>query len=189
MPESDIALLRRWQTGDGRAAAELSCRHRRFLYGFLRGKIASHDIDDVVQEALLSCLVNAHNYREDISFRGFLLVIVRRTIRADRRRASRLAFAITSLPLVFETGAQAPSTTSLSDFGISLHEAMQQLSPELRSVIVLSYWHDLTQAEIAKAIGLPRGTVASRLRRAQDALRCLMMSSTSECDSRGGGPL
>lgn len=52
-----------------------------------------------------------------------------------------------------------------------LVKAVARLSPERRAAIVLRYWLDYTPAEIAEALGLPPGTVASRLSRALDELR------------------
>ena len=53
-------------------------------------------------------------------------------------------------------------------------EALAQLGPEQRAVIVLRYLLELTPGEIARALDLPRGTVNSRLRRGLDALGDLM---------------
>jgi RNA polymerase sigma-70 factor (ECF subfamily) len=50
-------------------------------------------------------------------------------------------------------------------------EAVRSLSPEHRAVIVLRYLLEYTPGEIARLLGLPRGTVNSRLRRALDELR------------------
>ncbi len=56
-----------------------------------------------------------------------------------------------------------------------LEEAIRTLSPELRTVFELSYWHDLVHAEIAEALGVPLGTVAARFSRAKEQLRHLLV--------------
>ncbi len=53
----------------------------------------------------------------------------------------------------------------------SLHDALQQLGPERRAVIALHYWLDYTTPEIAEVLGVPVGTVNSRLARALRDLR------------------
>ena len=53
----------------------------------------------------------------------------------------------------------------------SLHEALRRLGPERRAVIALHYWLDYTTPEIAEVLGVPVGTVNSRLARALRDLR------------------
>ena len=53
---------------------------------------------------------------------------------------------------------------------LSLAAALADLSPEHRAVIVMRHLLEYTPGEIAKALGLPRGTVNSRLRRGLDEL-------------------
>jgi RNA polymerase sigma factor (sigma-70 family) len=52
--------------------------------------------------------------------------------------------------------------------------AMQQLAPRQREVLVLRYWSELTEAEIAEALGISRGAVKSTASRALDALEKIM---------------
>ena len=52
-----------------------------------------------------------------------------------------------------------------------LEQAIRTLPAELRTVFELSYWHDLVDAEIAEALGVPVGTVVARFRRAREKLR------------------
>jgi RNA polymerase sigma-70 factor (ECF subfamily) len=55
--------------------------------------------------------------------------------------------------------------------------AIRALSPALREVIVLREFEDLEYAEIAKIVGVPVGTVMSRLSRARDKLRSVLSPS------------
>jgi RNA polymerase sigma-70 factor (ECF subfamily) len=60
-----------------------------------------------------------------------------------------------------------------------LQEAVGKLSPELRTAITLSYWAGLTEDEISRSVGCPRGTVASRIRRGKTQLRRLLQAPES----------
>ncbi len=63
---------------------------------------------------------------------------------------------------------------------VELEEAIRTLPVELRTVFELSYWHDLVQAEIAEALGVPLGTVAARLSRATETLRHLLVTQKAD---------
>jgi RNA polymerase sigma factor (sigma-70 family) len=63
--------------------------------------------------------------------------------------------------------------------------AVSRLRPEERLVIAYRYWFDLSEAEMAEALGCPRGTVKSRLSRAQARLRDVMESGRSDQDEEG----
>ena len=67
-----------------------------------------------------------------------------------------------------EREAAAPGSDSISE---ELIAALTELSPDHRAVIVLRYLLDYTPGEIGEILGLPRGTVNSRLRRGLDQLR------------------
>jgi DNA-directed RNA polymerase specialized sigma24 family protein len=67
-----------------------------------------------------------------------------------------------------------------------LRDAMGKLSPELRTAITLSYWAGLTEDEISRSVGCPRGTIASRIRRGKNQLRQLLLApEANDCLSRG----
>jgi len=53
-------------------------------------------------------------------------------------------------------------------------EALHQLAPRQREVLVLRYWSELSEAEIAEALGISRGAVKSTASRALDALEKIM---------------
>ncbi len=58
--------------------------------------------------------------------------------------------------------------------------ALAALSPKLRVVVVMTYYSDLTQQEIASALGIPRGTVATRLAAAQKIMRAALGEQPSQ---------
>jgi RNA polymerase sigma-70 factor (ECF subfamily) len=91
-------------------------------------------------------------------------IVVNRAIdwaraRALRRESSEVALATVAAPAVPDN----PHARSLAS-------ALAELSPEHRAVIVLRHLLEYTPGEIAEALGLPRGTVNSRLRRGLDEL-------------------
>jgi RNA polymerase sigma-70 factor (ECF subfamily) len=84
-----------------------------------------------------------------------------------RRTKSRKPAA----PMEVEPPSNKPEATAGSDVRMDLTTMLQALSPDHRQVIVLREVEGLSYDEMAEAIGVPRGTVESRLHRAREELR------------------
>ena len=91
--------------------------------------------------------------------------VVNRAI--DVTRARSLRREVDAAAAATAEAPPDPPTRPLSD---DVVEAMAELSPEHRAVVVLRFVFDYTPGEIASALDMPRGTVNSRLRRALDRL-------------------
>lgn len=134
------------------------------------------DAEDVVQESLVRAF-GAIDRFDGRHPRAWLLTIVRNTnANMHRRRrpvaiddwelihASRPAFGTNESPAaedVFVSG----------ELNGALREAVAELDPKFRSVLLLADVHDLSYAETAAALGIPVGTVMSRLSRARQRVR------------------
>ena len=143
----------------------------------------SADAQDVVQEAYLRAFRYFDSYQGG-NFRVWLLVIVRNSFMswARENRSARLVFHPDA-----PTGETADTETT--EWGIpprdpeammlaqadsqTLTRLMEQLPAEYREVLLLREVEELSYADIAQVIGVPIGTVMSRLNRARQALRKL----------------
>jgi RNA polymerase sigma-70 factor, ECF subfamily len=118
--------------------------------------------EDIAQEAFLAAVRNLDRFDRGRPFGPWLhRIVVNRAIDWTRARQLR---AETEL----RDGAAAPAAEPLDD---SLLAALAALPPDHRAVIVLRHLLEYTPGEIAELLGLPRGTVNSRLRRGLDALK------------------
>jgi RNA polymerase sigma-70 factor (ECF subfamily) len=179
----DNELLRRWREGDKRAGSELFGRHFDELYGFFRNKVASLDIaEDLVQQTLLACVRNRDGFRGDSSFRTYLFTIARsRLIDLYRRRSHGEPEAIVSM---LADPGQSPSTWFRDgERKRILIEALSRLSFDHQLVLELHYVRNFKGPELAEILGVPEGTIRSRLRRARAAL-VQHMSELSETGLR-----
>ena len=134
---------------------------------------AGSDADDVVQEAFVSAYKALPRFRTSEAFRPWLLRIVvnqtHNTIRA-RQRARILAHRAASWH--DDVLGDQPATNALSvERRTTLVRALGELRAADREVLALRYLLDLSEAETATALGLPKGTVKSRTARAVDRLR------------------
>ncbi|MBV9948967.1 MAG: sigma-70 family RNA polymerase sigma factor [Myxococcales bacterium] len=127
----------------------------------------SRDVDDVVQQTMLVFLENAEKFRAESSLLTFLIGIACNQMRAEKRPQAREAGTSLEDP---QLEAHEPALHLLPEAS-DLGAAMAQLDADMQAVLRLLYWDDLSQAAIAKLLRIPRGTVASRLRRAKKDLR------------------
>ena len=119
------------------------------------------DALEAVDEAVYQALRNLKKLREPQFFETWLTRILINQCNKELRRRRRFARV-----------EELPETAVAENFDhLPLKEAIQRLPEELRSVIILRYFADYTQAETADTLGIPQGTVATRQRRALQLLR------------------
>jgi RNA polymerase sigma-70 factor, ECF subfamily len=119
--------------------------------------------EDIAQEAFLAAVRNLDRFDRKRPFGPWLhRIVVNRAI--DWTRARQLRAEAELLDIVAAPEQPAPMDGSLL-------AALAALPPEHRAVIVLRHLLEYTPGEIAELLGLPRGTVNSRLRRGLDSLK------------------
>jgi RNA polymerase sigma-70 factor (ECF subfamily) len=121
--------------------------------------------EDIAQESFLAAVRSLDRFDRRRPFGPWLhRIVVNRAI--DFARARRLRREI-DLESVAEPEASARDLETRAE---EIAGALSSLGPEQRAVIVLRYLLEYTPGEIAELLGLPRGTVNSRLRRGLDRL-------------------
>jgi RNA polymerase sigma-70 factor, ECF subfamily len=121
--------------------------------------------EDIAQEAFLAAIRTLDRFDRRRPFGPWLhRIVVNRAIDWARARALRAEVGDGPLAAVSEGN---PTTDSFSP---PIVTALRKLSPDHRAVIVLRHLLEYTPSEIAELLGLPRGTVNSRLRRGLDEL-------------------
>lgn len=175
---SDADLLRLIAAGDEAALRVLFDRHAAWLV--LRLRRRSPD-EELVQEALQDTFLAA--WRFSSRFRGegdvgawLWGIAVRQLINGIRRRRTALPL-ISGLRAEVTRAKQVPDAPSAEDELLLAVEhgdvgtAMQKLSPELRSALQATVLDGLTTREAAQLLGVPTGTVKSRVHLAKARLR------------------
>ena len=140
------------------------------------------EAEDAVQEALIKAHRALGRFRAGAPFRPWLLQIVANEARNRRRSAGRRAGLVLRVAEDRPSDAAAPSPEAAVLAGetrAALLGAMDRLSEDDRLVLAYRYFLDLSEAETATALGIPRGTVKSRASRAIARLRGRLMEIAS----------
>lgn len=156
--------------------------HLKSAYNLARWLTRSHeDAEDVVQESFLRAFSAFETFRgedgEPQSARSWLLTIVRNTCMTwlKRNRNAVAAPAFEETPEDPSDRAANPEELLLISCGRDqVRQAIEQLPSDFREVIVLREMEGLSYKEISGTIGVPLGTVMSRLARARDGLRRIL---------------
>jgi RNA polymerase sigma-70 factor (ECF subfamily) len=165
----DRGLVERAQGGDRDAYEALARQVAPRLYAVAFRVVRDPDrADDAVQQALISIWRELKGLRDPDRFQAWTYRLVIRACHADSRKPRRLGVTLTPLPDELHGGQDAFLAIDARD---ELDRAFSALSHEHRVVLVLRHFVGLSNQEIADVIGVPYGTVASRLHHASDALR------------------
>ena len=151
----DIDLEREFET----RIAETSLLAFRVAYSVLRQR---EDAEDVAQSAFINAYRHFRRLRDRDRFRAWLVRItwrlaINRT-RTDRRRTAR-----EQAPLEPTQESSAEDVLVSSERSAHLWRAIDDLPVKLRAVVVLASIEDLQISDVAKLLGIPEGTVKSRL--------------------------
>ncbi len=181
-PDPDAHLVARWQEGDAGAFEALVRRHQGPVYRLLRRMLGSREeAEDVAQEAFLSLHRHGHRFRGDARFSTFVYRVAanaalnrRRSLGRRRARERQLAghqAAGTDLP---STPRDPEDAASGAEVQVEVQRALLELPPDLRIASILYDIEGVPYAEVARVLGIPEGTVKSRIHRARKALRDLL---------------
>lgn len=171
MPIEDLELLRQWRAGDASAGQELFARHVATLYRFFRNKV-SGNVEDLVQQTMLSLLESQAKFEQRASFRSYLLGIARYQLFDHYRIAKTDSERFESATVTVHDLSPSPSAhvAKASEERLLL-EALRRLPIHLQIALELAYWEDLSGPELADVLEIPVDTAYSRLRRAKELLR------------------
>ena len=140
-----------------------------------------HEAEDIVQEAFRSAWKSRKLFRPDGGGRAWLASILRRRV-ADHWRRHRPPAVMGEDPrLEVETPGDDPYRDELTD---EMQRALARLPVELRETLILVVVAELTHQEACEMLGVPLGTVLSRVSRARGRLRELLTGGKEEAQKQ-----
>ena len=173
-PLDDAELIERARGGEVMPYEELVRRYQDIAVRTAYVISPDGDAEDAAQEAFVKAYAALGRFRAGSPFRPWLLRIVANEARNRRRSAGRRATLALRAAEDRHPDDAAPSPESAvlaSERRAVLLAALNSLRDEDREVISARYFLELSESETAEALGIPRGTVKSRLSRALERLR------------------
>jgi RNA polymerase sigma-70 factor (ECF subfamily) len=191
-------IVRRSMNGDSGAWAEMVQTHQKRVYGLcyrFTGNAA--DAEDLTQDVFLKIYVNLASFDASRGSLPVWITTMTRNLLVDNFRRTRNQRATSSLDEGWDQTEELRPRLSagdrLADRGPSPHEsaaqnelkkmvqkALLKVSPELREAVILRDLQDLDYKEIAQVLGIPEGTVKSRISRGRAELARYLERSKKE---------
>jgi RNA polymerase sigma-70 factor, ECF subfamily len=146
---------------------ELIPRLRRYARALVGDRASA---DDLVQDTLERAWAKLHLYRRGTDLRAWLFTVMH-NVHVNKVRATRVTDTLEDeLPELAQRASQG-DTLLVRD----LDRAIARLPSEQRAVLLLVTLEEMRYEEVARALGIPIGTVMSRLSRAREKLRMMML--------------
>lgn len=180
--DPDRRLVEAAAAGDRNAFDELVRRHQGAIVGLARSLTGGGaDAEDLAQEAFVRAWRSLRGFRGDSAFRTWLHQIAINVVRSHHGRLARLRRYLVAPAADADAGADpidtAPDGLDL-EAGVlrrdAIDKALAALPAELREAVVLRDVQGLEYREIADLLGIPIGTVESRIFRGRQRLRPLL---------------
>ncbi len=166
---ADAELLQQLAAGQLGALGELYDRYQGPLRAFLvRATSNAHDVDDLLHATFLAAAASAERYDGRASCRPWLLGIAARLMRRRRRSFGHLLAVLTTLK---NTQRSASDPRAALQARTDMERALAGLSEAKRVTVLMAEVEGMSCPEIAEALGIPVGTVWTRLHAARRELR------------------
>jgi RNA polymerase sigma factor (sigma-70 family) len=164
---TDAQLVHRCRAGDPAAWDELVERFSRYVYAIaVRGfRLREQDAEDVFQEVFARVYDRLGSLRDDAAVRPWIAQLTRRLC------LDRLAANSREEPAAEIVATEAETTLAELDESFTVHEALATLPENCREIIDRFFARDESYRTIAEQLGLPAGTIASRISRCLARLR------------------
>ena len=185
---TDEMLISRFQSGDENAYVELVNRYKdkltNFVFYFLKDEEHS---EDIVQETFIRLYQKKHYYKEIAKFSTWIYTIARNLANTELRKKSRTKIMYLSQMSNYKKDYDLKSSDPELNKNIEneflmkeIHAAIDKLPENYKSVIVLRDIQGLDYEQISNIIGVPLGTVKSRINRARLQLQADLMDFKKE---------
>ena len=172
----DSRWLEQCREGDSLAIERLVHTYQQGVYRLAISILDdADDADDATQEVFVAALRALDSFRGDSSIKTWLFRIAVNVCRSRLQRAQsrgRLRQVLQSLFLQNQAHPESDAMQRESDS--ALWRAVHALDDKHRIPVILRYYHEMSVAEIAETLGVPVGTIHSRLNHARERLRTML---------------
>ena len=139
-----------------------------------RKQAQADDVEDALQDALETAYKNIETLKEEKYFKTWMTrIIINKCYDILRKKSKIIPFESEYVENIQEK--------SNFDEGIEMKMILDKLDNDLKEIVILYYYNDFKQDEIAKILEMPKGTVKSRLHRAKAEIMKILEKKKGVC--------
>lgn len=169
--DEERRIVARLARGEGRALEELYARFGHALFGYLLTLVTDRRLaEEVLQDAFVAAWRGAGAYRGESSVKTWLFGIARRRARDATRRREPAMVAEEAMEVLADPGLGPEEVSMIAARKEELTACVGRLASHHQEVLTLVLFHGLPYGEAAEVLGVPVGTLKSRLHGARKAL-------------------
>jgi RNA polymerase sigma-70 factor, ECF subfamily len=169
--DADAELERAFAAGVDRALPDAYRRYGRIVHGLARRAVGADEADEVTQDVFVAAWATRERFDPARgSLAGWLVGVARHKALDALRRQQRHAARMARAAAVAGPDRRAADVDGLAE-RLVVADGLAVLRPEVREVVELAFYSDLTHEQIAERTGRPLGTVKSHIRRSLAVLR------------------
>ena len=176
--KSDQELVTAFTSGSRQAGEELVDRYYATVLGFFRNKAptASHDL---AQQTFAECFSGLKRLRDASRLRSFLFGIASNLLRAHyrSRSGSPLDFTVAS---AVDLDPSPSAVVAQNQRQQRVIDGLRRIPVDYQLVLELHYWEELSGPDIADVLGLPLGTIKTRIRRGRELLAAVLAEDAAK---------
>ena len=169
--QSDVELLERSKGGDALAFKQLVIRHERRVAGVVYSMLGrTPEAEDVGQEVFIRFYQSLGKFKGDSALSTYLIrIAINLSLNEIRKRKRNNALFVSE-----EAGQNSKSPEVNQDTKDMVQYELKKLDPDFQSVVTLRLIEGYSTEETSEILGIPLGTVLSRLSRAQKKLKSVL---------------
>lgn len=182
MPDREELTIKRAQKGDSAALEALILAYEKKVYNVAYRYMGNEaDAYDMAQEALIKVYRRVSDFKGDSSFSSWVYRVTVNTcldgLRKRKKNVISLENAVESGASIADEGSETPEDHALSvEKKEDIQKAINTLSPDHKSVIILRDINGLTYEEISNCLSISVGTVKSRINRGRQKLKEILIN-------------
>jgi RNA polymerase sigma factor (sigma-70 family) len=163
-------------------------RHRASIWRFFSNKV-SVPPEDLVQQTSLACCESISHYEGRSPFRAYLFGIARNVLHRHIRDSNGAFDPLISSMVSLESDSRSPMTyVAEREENRRMLRVLRSLPVDTQILVELAYWESLSDRELSEVLGLPMGTIKSRLRKARAEIGQRFELFSSSGGSADGAP-
>ena len=177
----DQRVVRTVLAGDRDAFGDLVTRYQKLVASVAwRYGVRQEEIEDLVSEVFFKVYRNLRQYRPEHPFSTWLYRLAVNHVLDHGRRSRRNEFPAELPQQLADPGSGPAERLEDRERRSLVRSALDQLRPRYREVLFLVYIEGLRVEEAARTLGVPQGTIKSRLLRGREALRRVLIARNPE---------